>query len=142
MPKKRKRKTPVTKHSTGGCTAFAIHAMGIFNDDSIETVKLALDSEIDTVLEKFNADRKRKKQPPCHRDRAGIDGEEWHINVLQAALGKKGYFLKKVPVRNGGCTVLLLGTGKYFVDGHLNRSFLKIGKKRTIQMFQVSYYST
>jgi hypothetical protein len=63
-------------------------------------------------------------------DLVGIPNEEWHINVIQAAIRKRGKYLEKQHITNGSCKSLISSPDKmYIVDGILNRGFyLKIGK--------------
>jgi hypothetical protein len=85
----------------------------------------------------------RQTCPHQRRDRAGIDGEQWHINTIRIALLRDGgkYYLKKQFVNEtGGCMALTMVNkthDMYLVDGYLNKSFLRVkqGSKRSYRQF-------
>ena len=60
----------------------------------------------------------------------GIENEEWHINVVRAAVRKRGKYLEKQTVTDTGCKALMSSPNDtYIVDGILNRAYyLKYAK--------------
>jgi hypothetical protein len=109
--------------SYGGYDATSISALRLFGTTSRESVA-CLDACIEPIWEMFNMN-------PClHRtgrtiqnfpmERAGKEGQQWHIATIRMAIKHSGssLYLKKQLVLNGGCKALLT-SGAFLIDGHL-----------------------
>jgi hypothetical protein len=104
-----------------------------------------LDTCIDRIWEIF----KKNSTKFVPRSSAGINGEQWHIEVIRLAmkLYDPKHYLLKVKVVGGGCLDLVNNlstdgrTGEkasFFVDGHLGKTFMRVGRnfKRTGELHQ------
>jgi len=107
------------KSDGGGCTARALCNLGLLGATPVDVAK-KLDASIDPVLARFNTNRPKKDHD---RRRVGVEGQEWCYDVVRHAMQSSTQYLKKQKVKKGGC-IALLGPGRFFIDGHLNRSYV------------------
>jgi hypothetical protein len=72
---------------TGGCFAVALASLSILGG-SKAAVCAKLEAQIDVQHMEFNEQRARKRQKfkPYDRARAGVEGEQWHPEVIRRAL--------------------------------------------------------
>lgn len=124
---------------TGGCFAVALSALEVLGDSKVE-VSAKLDAQINKQHEEFNEQRSTKGQAPYDRHRIGVEGQQWHPEVVRRALkmeyGPGGYVFKKADLSLPWHTSVT-GTGTYIIDGILNRSYIhKEGCKRGVRMYQ------
>ena len=107
---------------SGGCAARTLSKLGLVGQ-GVEEVTKNLNASIDAVLDIFNRNRPLRDHD---RRRVGVEGVEWCYDVIRHALKKTSspYYLKKQVIHNGDCAVLL-GDGDFFVDGHLDRSYVQ-----------------
>ena len=107
---------------SGGCAARTLCTLGLLGRTP-EAVVEKLDASIEPVLAHFNSNRPLQDHD---RRRVGVEGQEWHYDVIRHAMKADGSqrYLKKQLVHRGGC-VDLHGDGEFFVDGHLNRSYVR-----------------
>ena len=112
----------------GGCTAKALHIIGVF--ESVAAATQALDAKIDTVHASLQSQR-----GPCNRSDVGIPGEQWHAEVVKAAVTDAGWHFRTQPFKRDtvqGRDVDLkqvFGEGSFLLIGVTNNAWMS-GKKR------------
>ena len=112
----------------GGCTAKALHIVGVF--ESVAAATQALDAKIDTVHASLQSQR-----GPCNRSDVGIPGEQWHAEVVKAAVTDAGWHFHTQPFKRDtvkGRDVDLkqvFREGSFLLIGVTNNAWMS-GKKR------------
>ena len=116
-----------TTGGDGGCTAVALHNLGIF--PSVLSAVLALDAQIPPLRIAFLAQGHGYNA-------AGIPGEQWHESVIMQAIWDTGWHAHSVAIdpTNPPCVELksLLKTDSYLIIGKTNNAWSKCvkGKKK------------
>jgi hypothetical protein len=112
---------------SGGCTAHALSALGLFGTKS--EAQEALNKEIQSVLAK-----ERNKNPNYPEAKVGIINEQWCSEVVKNAIIAQQYHLTKLKIEITDLKQTLK-SGTYLIDGVLNNSYVKRvqGKLKTFK---------
>jgi hypothetical protein len=113
----------------GGCVADVLVRIGVISKD-VEVVKLALNSCIRPSYIPMRKGWIKGRTRVHPMSFAGIPDQEWHINVIKLAMFRydNRHYLEKAMVDGGGCAALLPASGIFFIDGTLNKQFMRLGK--------------
>ena len=125
----------VTDRASGGCDARTLVNLGVYSDDA--AAKEALNAQIDNVHQIF-----LKNDASCKRECAGLEDVEWSNEVVSKAVREAGFHMVKVQrgvdgakhVRDVDLKTMFKGGEGYFVDGFLNRQYVRGSKKVPIRV--------